>query len=182
MDGWSPAVRAVTHGAAGGQEVDDVVVKLGHMVAHEHLGVSVPGPRVVLSHVHPQDRAHDPDDKPGRAEKTSPHSQLVSSAEAAQSSRLPHSFTASALDIITFSYFLKYDGKTVEILQRGTNLRACGLRMLSSQSCIMESSLGGCETLNLLLPLNTVPPRAAAHFANICKSATSAKVSSTLGP
>lgn len=61
---------SITHSTAGGQKVDDVVVELSHVVAHEHLGVSVSGPGVVLSHVHPQDGAHDPDDESGRAKKT----------------------------------------------------------------------------------------------------------------
>lgn len=60
----------VTHSAAGGQKVDDVVVELCYMVADEHLGVSVSGPRVVLPYVHPQDGAHDPDDESGGAKKT----------------------------------------------------------------------------------------------------------------
>lgn len=167
------------------------MVELGHMVAHEHLGVSVSRTRVVLSHMHPQDRAHDPDDESGKANETSSHFNLVTGTELrvvllpspvnTAEVKLwpsavfitPHSFTASALNIISFSYFVNCvasDGKTVEILQRGTNLRASGLQMLNRQSRIMESFLGGCETLNLLLPLNAVPAGTAAQFANICKS------------
>lgn len=76
-----PWLSSVTHSIAGGQKVDDIVVELGHMVAHEHLSVSVSGPRVLLSHVHPQDGAHDPDDESGKAKKTFSHSSLVSSVE-----------------------------------------------------------------------------------------------------
>lgn len=131
-----------THSAAGGQKVDDVVVELGHVVAHIHLGVSVSGPRVVLSHVHPQDRAHNPDDESGKAKGNNARKEFVSceavptleDAEREVSvvmllrrkcgTPLPssHSFTVSALNIIGFSEFLNYvllfDGKTVKAAQR----------------------------------------------------------------
>lgn len=58
-----------THSIAGGQKVDYVVVELCHMVAHVHLGVFISGPRVFLPHVHPQDRAHNPDNKSNRTKK-----------------------------------------------------------------------------------------------------------------
>lgn len=54
---------------AGGQKVDYVVVKLCHVIAYVQLGVLVSGPRVFLSHVHPQDRAHNPDNKSEKTEK-----------------------------------------------------------------------------------------------------------------
>lgn len=128
-----------THSAAGGQKVDDVVVELGHVVAHVHLGVSVSGPRVVLSHVHPQDRAHNPDDESGKAKGNNVREEFVS-CEAVPTWKtlsvvvmllrrkcgtpLPssHSFTVSALNIIGFSEFLNdvlpFDGKTVKAAQR----------------------------------------------------------------
>lgn len=50
-----------THSVAGDQQVDDIVVELCDVIAHVQLGVSVSGARVLLSDVHPQHRAHDPD-------------------------------------------------------------------------------------------------------------------------
>ena len=55
---------ADTHGAAGGEQVEDVVVKLGHVVACVQLGVLVPGERILLPDVHSQHRTHDPHQKP----------------------------------------------------------------------------------------------------------------------
>ena len=66
---WNAALVVInsaadTHGAAGGEQVEDVVVKLGHVVACVQLGVPVPGERILLSDVHPQHRTHDPHQKP----------------------------------------------------------------------------------------------------------------------
>lgn len=58
-----------THCAAGGQEVDNVVVKLCHMIAYVQLGVFVSGAGIFLSHMHPQHRAHNPHNKSRSKEK-----------------------------------------------------------------------------------------------------------------
>ena len=58
-------IESGTHCATGGEQVEDVVVELGHMVAYVQLGVLVPGARILLSDVHSQHRTHDPHQKPG---------------------------------------------------------------------------------------------------------------------
>lgn len=62
-----------THCAAGGQEVDNVVVKLCHIIAYVQLGVFVSGAGIFLSHMHPQHRAHNPHNKSRSKEKTNKH-------------------------------------------------------------------------------------------------------------
>lgn len=52
-----------TYSTAGGQKVDYIVVKLCHVIAHIQLGVFIPGSRVVLPYMHPENRTHDPYNK-----------------------------------------------------------------------------------------------------------------------
>lgn len=57
------------HCIAGGQEVDNVVVELCHMIAYVQLGVFVSGAGIFLSHMHPQHGAHNPHNKSRSKEK-----------------------------------------------------------------------------------------------------------------
>ena len=53
-----------THGATGGEQVEEVVVELGHVVTYVQLGVLVSGEGILLSDMHSQHRTHDPHQKP----------------------------------------------------------------------------------------------------------------------